>query len=150
MSFGPLAWATPGTVRRAVAMAEPRWISGIPIIDMHCHVFDHGYLPASLQDATARAWAGRRQGRKPEDVRGKLDANMADPSAAFMLADMDAAQVDVSVTVALDTGYGFPDEPAVDAISVMEHYAQLQKSTDGRVLGFAGVDPRRPGAAKIV
>ncbi|MFT4011148.1 MAG: amidohydrolase family protein [Nocardioidaceae bacterium] len=131
-------------------MPEREWLSGQPVIDMHSHVFDVGYLPATLQEATARAWAARVPGRRAADVRDRLDANMSDPTAEHMLADMDDAGVDVSVGLVLDTSYGFPDEPAVSALEVMRHYSRLQVETEHRYLGFAGADPRRPGATDII
>src|SRR5690606_116236 len=95
------------------------------VVDMHVHVFDNGYLPGVMHDATARSWAARTWPmRDPADVRDRLESNMADPSAEFMLADLDEAGVDVGVMLALDPGFGLGEEPARSAAQIMEHYSQ--------------------------
>lgn len=119
-------------------------------IDCHVHLFDMGFLPASWFDVLARSVADRK--RRPQDaaaIRPGLEAGLVDPDGALMMADMDAAEVDACVCMALDFGVAL-GAASVPPEAVLEHYAEIERRYPGRFFAFASIDPRRPQAAQVI
>lgn len=119
-------------------------------VDAHVHVYEEGDWPPRWFDYAALQWARRGPDRRPEHVRPKMEAGLADPGAARLLARMDAAGVDVSVLLGVDWELGMESRPAHTMRQVHERYGRLMQESEGRIVAFAGVDPRRPDALQIL
>jgi predicted TIM-barrel fold metal-dependent hydrolase len=119
-------------------------------IDAHVHVYDSGHWPARWFDFVAEKWAAAAPGRSPGDIRGGIEAGLADPGAQNLLAQMDEIGLDRSVIFGLDWELGMGQQASVPTEQVHEEYAEMSAASGGRILYFAGVDPRRPNAAELL
>lgn len=120
------------------------------IIDCHVHAFAPGYFPPEWYDARARDWAGRSpEPRDPASIRDRIEPGMCDADAQFLLTDMAAAGVDRAICVGLD-----PWPTLAPAANDGRAHLAMQKHivdhSDGRLIGFAGIDPRRPDALELL
>jgi predicted TIM-barrel fold metal-dependent hydrolase len=79
-----------------------------------------------------------------------MEAGLADPGAERLLTQMAEAGVDVSVLLAVDWELGMDSRPGNSMRQVHERYGALMQASAGRIVAFAGVDPRRPNAAAIL
>jgi predicted TIM-barrel fold metal-dependent hydrolase len=118
-------------------------------VDAHVHVYEQGDWPPRWFDYAAQQWAGRGPDRLPEHVRPKMEDGLADPGAVRLLSQMTTAGVDVSVLLAVDWELGMDSRPGNDIREVHERYGRLMRDSGGRIVAFAGVDPRRPDALGI-
>jgi predicted TIM-barrel fold metal-dependent hydrolase len=118
------------------------------IIDAHIHILDEGFWPNEWYDWVAESWATKQQGRRPDMVRSKIEPGMIDPTGERMVADMDAAGVDKAVILPMDWGPRFVDRVPVRRVN--EHALELAAKFPDRLIPFAGVDPRRPGAVELM
>jgi uncharacterized protein len=116
------------------------------IVDPHVHVLDKGHWPREWWEWVARDWASKAPGRKPEDIIEKAEENLLDPDGSRLISQMDSAGVDVSVILPIDWGVDFHASRTVDEIN--EHAEYVTKLHPSRVIPFAGIDPRRKGAAE--
>ncbi|HTX01912.1 MAG TPA: amidohydrolase family protein [Acidimicrobiales bacterium] len=119
-------------------------------IDAHVHVYDTGHWPARWFDFVAEKWAAARPGRSPGEIRGGIEAGLADPGATNLLAQMDELGLDRAVILGLDWELGMGQQAPVPIEQVHETYAAITASSGGRILSFAGVDPRRPNATELL
>lgn len=119
-------------------------------VDAHVHVYQHGYWPARWFDFVATKWAEGRPDRQPSDIRDQIEDGMADPGGANLLAQMDEVGIDKAVVFALDWSLGMGQEAAVPIEQIHADYEDMARASEGRILIFAGVDPRRPGAAELL
>lgn len=118
-------------------------------VDAHVHGYEEGDWPPRWFDFAAQQWAARGADRRPEHVRDKMERGLSDPGAARLLAQMASAGVDVSVMLGVDWELGMESRPANDVRQVHERYGRLMRESGGRIVAFAGVDPRRPDALDI-
>lgn len=116
------------------------------IIDPHVHILDHGHWPSAWWDHVAKSWADAEEGRNPEMVRDRIESGLVDPDGSRMIADMDEAGVDVVVNLVIDWGPDYPS-PNTPQESVAQAVACAKRYPD-RIIAFAGIDPRREGAAE--
>ncbi len=119
-------------------------------VDAHVHVYEAGDWPSRWFDYVATQWANKAPSRHPEDVRGRIEAGLADPGGDRLLGQMDRHGVDISIVLGLDWGLGMDCEPSNNLGDIHDRYARLAGRTGGRVLAFAGVDPRREGAVAVL
>lgn len=118
------------------------------ILDFHTHLLDEGHWPAEWWDYVARDWAAAAPGRSPDQIRGKIEAGLLDHDGSRMIADMDAAGVDIAVVLPIDWGPDYHSAKTVD--EVVAHAIECQRRYPGRLVAFGGIDPRRPGAVAKV
>jgi predicted TIM-barrel fold metal-dependent hydrolase len=118
------------------------------VIDTHVHILDAGFWPDEWFDWVALQWASQEPGRVAEAVRPRIEPGLLDGDASLMLADMDTAGVDLAVILPLDWGPTFTAHVSIEEVN--EHAARLAELHSDRLIAFAGVDPRRPGAAELV
>lgn len=119
-------------------------------VDAHVHVYEKGDWPPAWFDYAALRWAGRGPDRLPEHVRPKMEDGLADPVGQRLLAQMAEGGVDVSILFGVDWELGMESRPANSVRAIHERYGQLMRASDGRIVAFAGVDPRRPDARAIL
>lgn len=121
------------------------------IIDAHVHVFDEGFWPPRWLEYAAYSWAyAKPPYRDPAIVRPKIEAGLIDPDGSNMVADMDAAGVDMAVIQNWDWGVDFDQEQRVPLEKIHQHAAKIVKKHPGRFIAFASVDPRRRNARDLL
>lgn len=118
------------------------------IVDCHTHVLDAGHWPEEWFDHVAGSWAARQDGRRPAMVRHKVEPGLLDPDGDRMVAAMDLAGVDAAVVLPWDWGPGFTTRATVEEMN--RHAVTIAERHPGRLIPFAGIDPRRPGAPDIL
>ena len=119
-------------------------------VDAHVHVYDRGYWPEKWFDFVAAKWAAEKPGRQPAQIRGRIEAGMADPGAVNLLKQMDEVGIDVSVLLTLDWEIGMGQQAAVPIEQIHADYEAVARSSGGRIVVFAGLDPRRPNATALL
>ncbi|RLB00960.1 MAG: hypothetical protein DRG37_01170 [Deltaproteobacteria bacterium] len=124
------------------------------IIDAHCHVWTWDIVPDSYWDELAKIvidFFRKNNLGSPsvDEVKKNVMDPMMDPDGSKLIANMDASGVDKAFIMALDWGYGIGEaRKTVDEIN--QFYGSIAKKYPDRVVAFAGVDPRRPGAVDIL
>ena len=119
------------------------------IVDFHTHVLAEGWLPRATLDGFVPLYR-RLIGRNDlsDEIIRQHFSTMYDPVGHKILSDMDAAGVDRSVILPMDQGYDI-GEPSVPMLRQNELTHELCEHSDGRLLWFFGIDPRRPRAAAL-
>ena len=118
------------------------------IIDAHVHILDTGHWPPAWWDYVAESWARGEPGRRPEMIRQRIEDGLTDPDASRMIADMDAAGVSCVVNLPIDWGPDYPSPAPLD--EVVSHSLACARRHPGRIIPFAGIDPRRESASERV
>ncbi len=118
------------------------------IIDTHTHLLDTGHWPDQWWDWVARDWAHRAPGRDPSSIRHRIEAGLIDPDGTRMVSRMDEAGVDASVLLPIDWGPDFTG--TLPITTVVDQALALSSAHSGRLIPFAGIDPRRDGALDLV
>lgn len=118
------------------------------IVDTHTHLLDVGHWPDEWWDWVAADWAGHMPGREASSIRGRIEQGLIDPTGARMLSRMDQAGVDMSVLLPIDWGPDFTGTLPIR--TVVDKMLELAGCSDGRLIPFGGIDPRRDGAVEIV
>jgi len=116
------------------------------IVDAHAHVLDEGWLPEAVWDGFLPLYQ-RLTGAEP--APGPAEAmftGLFDPRGSRLLAEMDAAGVDLSVLLPMDQGFQV-GEPAVSIFDQNDRVAEICARHPGRLAWCYGIDPRREGAA---
>lgn len=119
-------------------------------IDAHVHVYDVGYWPARWFDYVALQWSQKGPDRSPEDVRDRIESGLADPGAENLIRQMDQVGIDRAVILTVDWELGMEQAALVPIEKVHAEYEAIRDVTSGRVLPFAGIDPRRDNAAEVL
>ncbi|MBT2266114.1 amidohydrolase family protein [Rhodococcus erythropolis] len=118
------------------------------IIDTHTHLLDYGHWPEEWWDWVAADWAGQKPDRIPSQVRDRIETGLVDPDATRMLQRMDEANVDISVLLPIDWGLDFTTRAPITA--AVDKMLELASISDGKLIAFGGIDPRRPNAKELV
>jgi predicted TIM-barrel fold metal-dependent hydrolase len=118
------------------------------IIDTHTHLLDFGHWPDEWWDWVATDWAARDTNRDPSQIRDRIESGLVDPDASRMLDRMEQANVDVSVLLPIDWGPDFTARTSIDA--AVDKMLELASISDGKLVAFGGIDPRRPEAQDLV
>jgi len=123
------------------------------IIDIHYHVLDNGWMSEGVWDMFGRIYA---QGLKAlgmemtlDDVKRNILASLWDPYGEKLIAEMDEAGIDKTVILPQDFGLAM-GESRIPVEEQNKAYAELQKRYPDRIIAFATVDPRRPGAVSLI
>jgi predicted TIM-barrel fold metal-dependent hydrolase len=122
------------------------------IIDVHRHLVIKGTVQGSYIQAASRSFSMMYNKANKTDitpreyidtvVRKDIDAN-----ADNVIAEMDAAGVDASVTFAVDYGLLLGEAP-IHIFDQNKLYADIAKRHAGRMIPFMAIDPRRQGGLK--
>ena len=124
------------------------------IIDAHCHVYTWDVISDNYWNALAEIaidFFRKNNLGEPtkEEIKSNIMDSMMDPNGSKHIANMDVSGVDKAVILATDWGYGI-GEPKDSIDEINRFYGSLSKKYPDRILAFAGVDPRRPGAVDIL
>lgn len=123
------------------------------IIDAHCHVWTWEVISNNywneLADIGVDFFRRNKLGDITRDVaKAAILDGMMDTDGSKLIASMDNAGVDMTFIMAIDWGLGVGEaKMSVDEIN--KFYGSIARRYPDRVVAFAGVDPRRPGAAEI-
>lgn len=126
------------------------------IIDSHVHAFTKGYFPKEWFDARANDWAARRWPlREASEIRNNIEAGMSDPNAAYLLADLAYAGIAKGVCIGLDPWLALSRDPRdapsprLNGQEVVQMQASILANAQDALVGFVGIDPRRPDALEL-
>jgi uncharacterized protein len=115
------------------------------VIDVHVHIFEEKMWPRRFLEEIRQV---KRRTLTEEEFRRYIIDMEATPSA--LIRDMDEAGVDVSVCSPVDYAFLCQEEPEIPIWRANEYVAEAQQKYPGRIVGFAGVDPMRPGAVEFI
>jgi len=123
------------------------------IIDAHYHLIVEDWYPEKWWNLVTQRYIGRLKamGMKAttEDVRKNILSGFWDPAGENLIKEMDAAGIDK--TVILPQDFGLPlGEPKISIEDQNRAFSEVQKRHPDRIIAFAGVDPRRPGAVELI
>ncbi len=118
------------------------------IIDFHCHLRWENLPSKEWIDAQVKG-AVETSGRSPEQVRERLKESW-DPTGDLLAKDMAEAGIDVSVLAIIDCGLAAGCGPAQSLEEVHQVYAAAARRHPGKLIAFAGIDPRRGGAVEFL
>jgi len=119
------------------------------IVDMHAHLIHPDTHAQAFWDGWVET-AALLANRPPERVRQRLP-EYYDLSGDLIIQEMDKVGIDASVLIVNDWGTArYMGEPKLTIEEINKLYADVAKKHPGRLIPFAGIDPRRPGAAKLI
>jgi len=118
------------------------------IIDVHCHLWGESIPSKDYWDEFVRVSVSVSGGSE-QKIRERLPG-WWDLSGDMLISDMDRAGVDRSVLLTTDFALGAGTGDTISLEKLHEIYAQAVERHPGRLVAFAGVDPRRPQAAKFL
>ncbi len=120
------------------------------IFDFHVHMWMPEYIPRSLRYSWAQIAAARKDPPgDPDSVLPRVTQKIADPRGEHLSAALRHLGVDAAAIMAVDYGVGAGEEAPVGIDQVLEHYARTCSRSDGSLVYFASVDPRRPDALEL-
>jgi predicted TIM-barrel fold metal-dependent hydrolase len=124
------------------------------IIDAHCHVYTWDIISDNYWNELVEIaidFFRRNNLGEPsrQEVKNAIMEPLMDHDGSKLIANMDASGVDKACIMVTDWGYGIGEaEKTVDEIN--KFYGSIARTYPDRVMAFAGVDPRRSGAAEIL
>ncbi len=122
------------------------------IIDVHTHLNTKEWLPDRflLGVGNLMSMAMKKQGMEitPEMARDEVLSQGYDPEGLQLLEEMDDAGIDKSVILVLDLGVGL-GEPEKPIEEINKSFADIAKNNKGRLIAFAGIDPRRENSPEL-
>jgi len=108
------------------------------IIDAHCHIWEEKLMSAEMAKMIG-VLAERFRASDPELVmNGTIDR---------LIGEMDEAGIDKTVLLALDIGIAFSSDLTVRDYN--DYVADIVHEYPDRIIGFAGIDPRRGKEAVV-
>lgn len=108
------------------------------IIDSHCHIWEEKLMSPALENIIS-ALIERFKPADPERMRNA--------TIDCLLEEMDEAGIDKTVLLALDVGIAFPSDLSVRDYN--DYVADIVRRHPDRIIGFAGIDPRRGKEAVV-
>src|SRR5687767_2575327 len=123
------------------------------MFDIHAHLFHPRWYPQPFQDAMLRDFEQRQQraGRaaKAASVARQLYRMMTDDTGATTLRIMDQAGFEKRVILVLDWGVEL-GEAEKSIWEIHDEILGICARHSDRLIGFAGVDPRRNDAVQLL
>jgi len=108
------------------------------IVDAHCHIWEEKLMSAEMAKMIG-VLAERFRASDPELVmNGTIDR---------LIGEMDEAGIDKTVLLALDIGIAFSSDLTVRDYN--DYVADIVREYPDRIIGFAGIDPRRGKEAVV-
>jgi hypothetical protein len=120
------------------------------IVDYHAHLYHPSWYPERFTLHLAEDFLSRRPGSMTTDAaRAMVVRTMSDRSGTVTLRTMDKVGVDHRVLLIVDWGLEL-GEPELDMAAIHREILDVCARSNGRLIGFAGIDPRRERAPEIV
>jgi predicted TIM-barrel fold metal-dependent hydrolase len=124
------------------------------VVDCHMHVIaGENWFPSDLAEGAARHWWREvrwRDEKSDPEYFFRAAAGALDPDGSKAIARMDEAGVDISCTMPMDQGYRVGDTGLVSIEEMNQVSCEIAERSNGRIVSFCGVDPRRLGAARLL
>lgn len=123
----------------------------VMVIDTHTHIAPrlpgkpYAHFPKQKVDLTYKVFTAMMGEERFKEWLSKIDW-----SAEALIKDMDEAGIDKSIAMALDYSVICRQEPEISVWKLNEYTAEMQAKYPDRIIGFAGVDPRRSDAIELV
>ena len=122
------------------------------IIDVHRHLVIKGTVQGSYIQAASKSFSmmynkANKTHITPREYIDVIVRKEIDPNADNVIAEMDAAGVDVSVIFPVDYGL-LLGEPPIHIFDQNKLYAEIARRHAGRMIPFVAIDPRRQGGLK--
>ena len=119
------------------------------IVDFHTHLAHPDIVSQSFWDGWAEV-AALVANRPIERVKRRMP-EFYDLSGDVIIQDMDKAGIDASVLLVNDWGTArYVGEAKLNIEEINRLYGDVAKRYPGRLVAFAGIDPRRPRAAERI
>jgi predicted TIM-barrel fold metal-dependent hydrolase len=123
------------------------------VIDFHAHVFAKGWVPKRFFDGIAELAASSMQRKGMDacaaDIAKMMVGSEGDPHGDELIKEMDAAGIDKTVVLPIDYGIGL-GEPDITIEELNHKYRDMAARHQGRLIWFAGIDPRRENAVDLL
>jgi predicted TIM-barrel fold metal-dependent hydrolase len=123
------------------------------ITDIHAHLFDPSWYPNAFIEALIKDFVRRQQKvGKPIDLEGirrQLCRSLTDNTGEKTLGIMDKVGIDKKIILIVDWGIAL-GEGEKSIWEIHKEILSICRRFNDRLLGFAGVDPRRKDASDIV
>lgn len=123
------------------------------VIDFHAHVFARGWVPKRFFDGIAELAAASMQKKGMDacavDIARMMADSDGDPHGDELIKEMDAAGIDKTVVLPIDYGIGL-GEPDITIEELNHKYRDMADRHEGRLIWFAGIDPRREYAVDLL
>jgi len=108
------------------------------IIDAHCHIWEEKLMSADMK-RIVEAVAERFKPQFPEQL--------THATIERLIKEMDEAGIDKTVLLALDAALAFPSH--ISMRDYNDYVAEIVQRYPKRIIGFAGIDPRRGKEALV-
>lgn len=102
------------------------------IIDAHCHIWEEKLMSVDMKPILEAVSQRFKEKYAGQISRGTIDR---------LLTEMDEAHIDKTVLLALDASFAFKSH--VTGRDYNDYVAEIVKRHPDRIIGFAGIDPRR-------
>jgi len=123
------------------------------VIDFHAHVFARGWVPKRFFDGIAEMAAASMKKKGMDacaaDIAKMMVGNAGDPHGDELLKEMDTAGIDKTIVLPIDYGMAL-GEPDITIEELNHKYRDMAGKHTGRLIWFAGIDPRRENAADLL
>lgn len=119
------------------------------IVDAHCHLWGH-FVPCEAWFETLVKTGVAVSGSKEGSVREIITKGQMDLSGDLLVSDMDKAGIDKAIIFPLDFSLYSGRGKSVSLEEQHEIYSKATKRHPNRLIAWAGINPRRPDAAKFV
>ncbi|OGA30806.1 MAG: hypothetical protein A3G80_03860 [Betaproteobacteria bacterium RIFCSPLOWO2_12_FULL_62_13b] len=122
------------------------------IIDVHRHLVVKGTVQGAYIRGASRSFSmmynkAHKTSFTPRQYIDEIMRKETDDHADNIIAEMDAAGVDISIIFAVDYGLLFGEAP-IHIFDQNKLYAEVARRHQGRMIPFVAIDPRRPGGLK--
>lgn len=120
------------------------------IIDFHTHILEPSWVSERWWSwLTAYYRSQRRDSLTPNSDTASIIERFCDREGNKLLAAMDDAKIDRSVVLPLDWGL-LLGEPPVSIEEQHKRIAEICQRSNGKIVPFVGIDPRRKNAIELI
>lgn len=128
-------------------------MTAVPLFDVHAHLYAPRWYPARLHRYLEEDFLRRtniRQGSPDPGRAGSLLGRMlTDSEGLRTIRIMDRAGLSQCIILIVDWGLEL-GEPAASIETIHREILAVCRRSEGRLIGFAGLDPRRPDAPGLL
>lgn len=123
------------------------------VFDVHAHFYHPRWYPAAVNKYLVEDFLRRQKThqttRDPQHVAGLVARMLADGTGETTLKIMDKVGIAKRVILIVDWGVEL-GEPEASIETIHREILSICRSSNGRLIGFAGIDPRRRSAPGLL
>jgi predicted TIM-barrel fold metal-dependent hydrolase len=123
------------------------------VIDFHAHVFAKGWVPKRFFEGIAEMAAASMKKKGMDacaaDIAKMMVGSNGDPHGDELVKEMDAAGISKTIVLPIDYGMAL-GEPDISIEDLNHKYRDMAMKHSGRLIWFAGIDPRRENAPALL